>query len=122
MIHISDTLLSDAYKDAYGFRPRNVYPEFITIEFYNEEMERLQVLIDESIREESYRQKENEKLFEGIITKTMQIGSVDRKKALDWMLDAEEVDRENLIEVEHFLWMQGLSYQYLDKMLKEIFS
>ena len=88
MIKTADTLLSDMYKDAHGFRPRGVYPAEMTEAEYRAEVAHLQQVIDD----EEARLKEvgMEALveFERHITAMINMGAGDRETALRWFADS----------------------------------
>ena len=110
MIHIHETMLSDMFKDANGFRPRH-YKEWWTEEELEKEYDYLQTCINESMERERIQHEIAEKEFEALILKTIELGAEDRDTAIRWLMQAEDVDTRNLQDVEHFFWGHGLSYE-----------
>jgi len=122
MIHISETCLSDLFKDAHGFRPRGHYKEWWTQEDLDIEIEYLCDLTKANMALEAVNQAESLRVFEEMIEYTISIGAPDRKTAIRWLMDAEDVDMEFKQDVEHFFWKQGLSFEKIDEYTKEFFE
>jgi hypothetical protein len=118
LINFSDTLLSDTYKDAYGFRPRH-YKEFWTEEELGLEYDRLQVVINSVMAEEAAAHKAALAAFNTLIEETIALGAADRKTAIRWLMDGENVNNTYRQEVEHFFWSHGLSFEMIDKLTNE---
>ena len=96
---------SDYHKDAYGFRPRYDYSNY-TLEQLVADYERFGKVFDENQREEELSQKRNLEAFEGRIVATIKLGAGDRKTALKWMAEGDEVDAW---DISFYLWKQGIS-------------
>ena len=119
LIHISDTLLSDTYKDAYGIRPRSYYKEFWTEEELEQEYSHLQTVIKSVMEEEAAAKKIALEEFNTLVEETIAIGAGDRKTAIRWLMDGEMVNNSYRQEVEHFFWSHGLSFEMIDKLTDE---
>lgn len=118
LIHITNTSLSDMFKDAEGFRPRH-YKEFWTHSELEEEYGYLQARIEESMATDALRHKYALESFNTLIEETIALGAADRKTAIRWLMDAENVDTSYRQDVEHFFWNQGLSFEMIDKLTKD---
>ncbi len=117
LIHISDTDLSDSFKDAYGFRPRHYKllwtPEELEAEYHylsevcrenriREEAAEIQALID----------------FNKLVDETISHGASDRETAIRWLVDGENLTLTEY-DLEYFFWGHGLSYELQKQMAKE---
>jgi hypothetical protein len=118
-IHVSETMLSDMYKDAHGFRPRGHYKQWWTKDELEKEYDWLQKLILESMDREKARQDIAEKEFEKLVQETIDSGAGDRDTAIRWLMQAEDIDTRYSQEVEGFFWSMGLSYQLYIKYGKQ---
>lgn len=118
LIHFSDTMLSDMYKDANGFRPRH-YKVLWTESELEEEYSYLQARIEESMATDALREKYALESFNTLVEETIALGAADRETAIRWLMDAENVDTSYLQDVEHFFWGYGLSYELYRSMALE---
>ena len=109
MYTYSEQLYSDFHKDAYGFRPQANDP------FYTASPERKQVLWDLVAEQFEYKQNE-EKLedarsvaqFKDWVDSMIQNGAKDEETALRWIVEGR--DFQNEMDVEHFVWKQGILF------------
>jgi hypothetical protein len=109
-------IMSDMHKDAYGFRPRNInYAAFTDAEL-DAEADRLQEVIEESIKLEAVREEADLEAFGALIKKTIALGAGDRETALRWIV--EGADDWN---AEAIVWSMGILYTETGRALvKEI--
>jgi urocanate hydratase len=117
-IHISKTDLSDFHKDAFGFRPRGIYQEWWTEDELEAEYQYLSNVCEENrIMEEA---KHHQALldFNKLIEETISYGASDRKTAIRWLLQGEEIDVNWSQDVEHFFWNHGLSWEKINEFKK----
>jgi len=109
MYTYSDQLYSDFHKDAYGFRPQASDP------FYTATPERKQVIWNLVAEQFEYKQNE-EKLedarsvaqFKDWVDSMIQNGAKDEETALRSIV--EDRDFRNEMDVEHFVWEQGILF------------
>lgn len=109
MYTYSNELYSDFHKDAYGFRPQASDP------FYTATPERKQVLWDLVAEQFEYKQNE-EKLedarsvaqFKDWVDSMIRNGAKDEETALRWIVEGR--DFRNEMDVEHFVWKQGILF------------
>jgi len=109
MYTYSDQLYSDFHKDAYGFRPAK------DDTFYTATPERKQVIWNLVAEQFEYKQNE-EKLedarsvaqFKDWVDSMIQNGAKDEETALRWIV--EDRDFQNEMDVEHFVWEQGILF------------
>lgn len=80
--------ISDAHKDAYGFRPRGLYAGYNLKELYAE-ADRLSDAVGEAIKEEEAAQESARASWEASVAKTIELGAGTREAAVRWLLDAE---------------------------------
>lgn len=104
---------SDAFKDAYGFRPRRDWngstDEEISkaIEECGAEIRRLQELEEQAEREAIAR-------FEKLLSGYMAHGAKDRKTALRWVYGLVFDKGDSDIDFDHLCYAYSLPYNYLD--------
>lgn len=118
LIHISDTDLSDYFKDAHGFRPRSIYKEWWTPSELEAEYHHLSEICKENmIREEA---AEHQALidFNKLVEETIALGARDKETAIRWLVDGEDLTMTEY-DLEYFFWGHGLSYELQKKMAKE---
>ena len=117
IIHVGDTLLSDAFKDAYGFRPRGILPEWFTSEQLEDEYDSLERTSNENFNEQIKWDLEAQKEFEEGITRTIEVGAGDRKTALRWMFPAFHCDH---FDPGYALYEIGIGYGISDMYIEEL--
>lgn len=101
----------DAYKDAYGFRPRGQDVGHWTAEDFQRELISLGEVID---REEQLRREDEAaaaKKFEELVAKTISLGASDRETALRWIMDGSTCHGD----WEFLCYHHGLPYGYFKK-------
>lgn len=99
----------DAYKDAYGFRPRGVEVGHWTVEDFHAELERLDVAIGLRIEEDRAREKEAILSFEAHLAEVINgLGAANRETALRWIMEADECGGD----WEFLCFKNGLPYGY----------
>lgn len=98
----------DAYKDAYGFRPRGANVGHWTAEDFQKEL----VVLGEAIeRAEKVRLEEEAEAvacFEKRVQETISLGAADRVTALRWIHEADGTNGDN----EYLCYRNGLPYGY----------
>lgn len=107
------SMLSDMSKDAYGFRLRSDYFAEFTMEQLHEEAEKLQRVVVESIEQEAREHELAIVSFEEYISKMMSDHRIDRKTAIRWDMEAEEVSGD----VGFYCWKKHLPYTYESKLM-----
>lgn len=79
----------DAFKDAYGIRPRHINVAAMTEEQLTEELSGLEVVIKENIAREEKIRAEAIVKFEEMVLKIIDAGSKTREAALRWIAESE---------------------------------
>jgi len=101
----------DAYKDAYGVRPRGIITSSWSLEDFNKELE----LLGATIQQGEAAQREDEARAVVKFTKRIQdvieAGSGDRETALRWIHDADGANGD----WEYLCYLNGLPYNYFAK-------
>lgn len=111
------SIYSDAYKDAYGFRPRGMSGEcWNSVEWLKEELKFLDGEIARRISEAEEDGKVAVEIFEKTVTAMIEAGAKDRETALRWIFDAEEIDASSAFDLEGFCFERGLPYNYFKKV------
>jgi hypothetical protein len=99
------SIFSDMYKDAYGFRPRMNTSDW-TAKDFEQEFEFLNTVIERNIQDQKIIEQEAIKTFEVLVSNTINNGAKDRNTAIRWILDDER-------DIEHFEWQNCLPFGYL---------
>jgi len=109
LIHIGDTMLSDMFKEANGFRPRH-YKTWWTKAELEAKYAELERDIEDSIKCEEYAEKKALKRFKALIKETIGYGAGDRTTAIKWLVQGEGLEF-NEYDLKYFFWGHGLSYK-----------
>lgn len=102
----------DAYKDAYGVRPRFMNMETMSVE---ELKQQLELCCSEIERNEKQRQIDEDHAshdFEMRMLNLMMSGAKSREQALRWVHEAEGSDGDD----EYLCFLLGLPYGYFRKV------
>lgn len=99
-------IYSDAYKDAYGIRPRT--PVSWLVEDYRKELDYLQKVIEQSIEEEKEAMSRACVEFEERVAGVIAAGAHDRETALRWIMDADDANGD----WEHLAYLNELPFSY----------
>ena len=118
MIHIQETDLSDFYKDAYGVRPRH-FKEWWTQKELDAEYEYLSKVCEDNMICESHREAEALVNFENLITRTIAYGAGDRKTAIRWLVQGENLEMTEY-DLQYFFWGHGLSYEIQNEWARQL--
>ena len=100
------SLYSDMYKDANGFRPQ--FNPDMTEEDYLQEFDYLQRIINADEEERLDGEARNAEAFERRVAELINCGAKDRTMALRWIHEAEGSDGDD----EYLCYLMGLSYGY----------
>lgn len=117
-IHISKTDLSDFHKDAYGFRPRGIYKEWWTEAELEAEYQHLSDVCRDNREMEEAREHQAMLDFNKLIQETIDNGAGDKKTAIRWLIQGEDLDINFPQDVEHFFWLQGLGWKKIDEFCR----
>ena len=116
-----EKLFSDLHKDAYGFRPARDHNFYVVQSPETKEEIWSGVIFDleMSIEREKTEKTRNGERFEILISTNIAIGAKDRKTAIRWLLEAED-----LIEDMKFYGGEAACYRFglpysMDKELEE---
>ena len=100
----------DAYKDAYGVRPRGIDTSSWTEEEYKAEFARLDVIVEANHQERLALEAKAITTFEDRVLNLMHSGT-SRERVIAWLMDAEGANGDH----DYFCFTQGLPYGYFDK-------
>jgi len=100
--------ISDAHKDAYGFRPRGYNYSDWTVTQLEAEADRLGEAVTLAIEAEKVQENQAVESFEQSIQNTISMGAGNRATALRWLTDAEPFYSYQC--VESFVWSQGILF------------
>ena len=111
--------ISDAHKDAYGFRPRGY-------DWDNMSMDELKAwskeLSEECAREferEEARKSEAVAEFKALVQRTIEMGAGDEETAIRWLTADEEFYHSQ--DVEHWIYNQGILFtDYGRELVKKL--
>ena len=104
-------ILSDAYKDAHGVRPRHMNFDEMSIEELNRQIEICVKVIEQNLKDQEDAEKDAVAKFEQHVTNTICMGARDRVTALRWIMDASHADGD----WDYFCHLNGLPYGYFRK-------
>jgi urocanate hydratase len=107
--------ISDAHKDAYGFRPRGYNYSEWSMEDLQEEADRMSEAVSRAIEEERVRENQAIAAFEQSIENLISMGAGDRKTAIRWICDA--VDHGG--DLGYVCYELGLPYS-MESELREV--
>jgi hypothetical protein len=117
-----DQLISsiwDAYKDAYGYRPRHLDFESMTMAELEAEADSVFAAADAQYEYEKAREAEDLTEFKALVQKTIELGAGDEETALRWLVQDEEF--YSVQDVEHFIYNKGILFtDYGKEMVKRI--
>ena len=109
------TYISDAHKDAYGFRPRGNWERYseMSIEELHAEADKLSVAVADAIEEEDLARHEAAVRFEQLVDQTIANGAADRATALRWIFEAEDItETVDMYGGSYASYHFGLNYSY----------
>ena len=98
----------DMYKDAYGFRPRDISTHLWDEAKFNREFDFLQSEITKNEDLRKIAEHEACHAFEQRVLKIIACGAKDREMALRWIHEAEGTGGDD----EFLCWTLGLPYRY----------
>ena len=102
----------DAYKDAYGVRPRFMNMETMTLEELKQELEHCCAAIEENEIQRTKAEAAAGHDFEMRVLSLLQSGAKSREMALRWIHEAEGSDGDN----EYLCFLLGLPYGYFNEV------
>ena len=102
----------DAYKDAYGVRPRGIDTSTWTLADFEMEFASLGAVIQREETNRQLAQHEACHAFEMRVLSVLACGAKDRAMALRWIHEAEGTQGDD----EFLCWTLGLPYQYFRKV------
>lgn len=98
----------DAYKDAYGFRPRNIDTTEWTLTDFQKEI----LVLERIIAENEVQRKLDEAVaadkVERIILSMMECGAKDREMCVRWLLEAHDAGNDR----DFLCYLLGVEYGY----------
>jgi hypothetical protein len=105
-----ECIIWDAYKDAYGVRPRHMNLEAMTEEELTKELEFLGKVIDENEKQRRADEAEAIVRFEDRVANLMH-PNTNRERVIAWLMDAEGANGDP----EYMCYLCGLPYGYFNK-------
>jgi hypothetical protein len=112
----SEDLYSDFHKEAYGFRPGEstmmLWNE-MTPDEKQQEWDNLHRTADQHIKEEAESEQQAIAAFESEISDNLSRGASDRKTAIRWILQANNISEEdmNIYKGEYACHVLGLPFE-----------
>ena len=108
--------ISDAHKDAHGFRPRHFDYESMSMDELKALADRISDEVVESIKLEEEREASAYKAWKTHLRNLMDMGASNIKQALVWDMQAENADEYDL---GYYCFLKGISYRK-EKMVSRI--
>ena len=100
--------ISDAHKDAYGFRPRGYDFDRMTMDQLKEWADELSAEVAREIEREDARKADAVAEFKALVQSTIEMGAGDEETAIRWLTSDEEFYHEQ--DVEHWVYNQGILF------------
>ena len=107
-------VISDLYKDVYGYRPGNMFWEQwldSSDQQKQEQWDRYCSMLAVKIAEDEFAEQLAVERFERVVATTIEAGAQDRPTALRWIMDSSGADGD----WEFLAWESGLPARYFDK-------
>lgn len=111
----------DLFKDVNGIRPRWMDFSSMTIEELEGMISRLQEELVEVETREAEMDAQAIKEFEASVSNVMEICGCDRYRAMEYLMDAEDVQRDYQ-DVEHFFYNQDVGVRQAMSLTREYFQ
>ena len=111
-----ENCFSDLHKDAYGFRPRGDFFQWLQTATDDEkqaEWDSLLKALEATIAREDAIEKEAIARFETTVATSIAAGAGDRATAIRWLKEAE--GDQYVADEDYFEWLQGIPYGYIKK-------
>lgn len=106
-------IIVNQHKDIYGFKPRgDAFARYaaMTYEQLVKVADEFEIAVVAAINEDKERENRAVVKFEQLIVDTIELGAKDRQTAIDWILQAEDVDDLGYLEYKF-----GLPYNYFKR-------
>jgi hypothetical protein len=110
---------SDLFKDVYGFRPRGDHHCWPTVEAFDADYDRLVQELGEITVREAETAAAALAEYDARIAKYAREFNVSVETAIRWDMDAEVGTITSFQDVEHYFWLQGLSWAEVDRRTRE---
>jgi hypothetical protein len=108
-----ERIVSDLHKDAYGFRPR----ELFWLNWESSNQDEKQLIWDgllQALDAEIQREREEHDLaqaaWEADLQRLIAVGAGDRATAIRWDMDAMGVRRGDQLDVGFYCYLRGIDY------------
>lgn len=113
------SIISDIYKSAYGHRPNlSAYSDLKNDEL-DVELDRLYKIAERQAIEEEEMERQAVDEFKRTVNKLIRYGAGDRATALKWLIDGEDIKIQGEMDIEGFLYRNGILFTSYGKTLKE---
>jgi hypothetical protein len=110
------SIYSDMYKDAHGFRPRHVDTTHWTEEMFSEEFAALELVIRQEELQRAFAEGKAAARFEARVDDLMATGAKDAETAIRWIMEAEGANGDQAF-AEYLL---GLPYGFITKFATKV--
>lgn len=111
--------ISDAHKDAYGFRPRHFDYDAMSINELEALSDEISEEVTREIEREEARKTEAVTSFKGFVNEMIGWGAKDRQTALRWLTENETFN--HIQDIEHWVYNQGILFtDYGKGLVKEL--
>lgn len=110
------SFISDAHKDAFGFRPRGMGYNEMSIAELEAEAEYLCKEVENTVERERAAEERARESWEASVAKMIELGAASRLDAVRWLLDAEGfleyANLDNGYIDDYVNFSLGVSYRY----------
>ena len=100
--------ISDAHKEAYGFRPRGYDWDNMSMDELSKWSDELSEECAREFEREEARKAESVAEFKALVQRTIEMGAGDEETAIRWLTQDEEFYHSQ--DVEHWVWNQGILF------------
>lgn len=103
-----ENLIWDVYKDAYGYRPRHLDFNSMSLAELQAEADRVSEAAANQMRDQEEAEQRAVEDFKDLVQRTIDLGAGDEETALRWLIGGEEFN--GIQDVEHFVWSKGFLF------------
>ena len=114
----SDDQISDLHKDAYGYRPSQLFFQRWTAMSDAEKQAQWDIMIEDMVQADAeieIRQMESVNEFEAKVTALIESGARTREIAVKWLIDSADLGAYST-DMEYVAFTFGLPFNYFKKV------
>ena len=110
-IEQAQSIYWDAYKDAFGFRPRDIdTTEWLLTDFEKEILVLERIIVENEVQRRIDEAVAADKV-ERTILNLLEAGAKDREMCIKWLLEANDAGEDR----DYLCFLLGVAYRYFDE-------